>query len=89
MIKIHLSLKRDSAVDNGHADLYVADENFTQAYPQIQLIAQDISTEQACHNLEHNETDLSFTTEHINTEQLMTMSMLSEPMVFVCPKTAP
>ena len=64
-------------------------ENFTQAYPQIQLIAQDISTEQACHNLEHNETDLSFTTEHINTEQLMTMSMLSEPMVFVCPKTAP
>lgn len=64
-------------------------ENFSQAYPQIQLIAQDISTEQACHNLEHNETDLSFTTEHINTEQLMTISMLSEPMVFVCPQTAP
>lgn len=59
-------------------------ERFIQNYPHVQLIIQDLSTPIACRQIEQDQTDLFFSTEHINTDQIIAVPFLSEPMVLVC-----
>lgn len=59
-------------------------ERFIRNYPHVQLIIQDLSTPIACSQIEQSQTDLFFSTEHVNTDQIISVPFLSEPMVLVC-----
>jgi DNA-binding transcriptional LysR family regulator len=63
-------------------------EHFNQKFPHVQLVIQDLSTQEACIQMEHGNTDLAFTTEHLNTDQIHAAAFLSEPMVLVCSESS-
>lgn len=59
-------------------------QQFSNQWPEIRLDIKDISTAEARKALEWDELDIAFSTLSGNTEQITTISFLSEPMVFLC-----
>lgn len=59
-------------------------EQFMVKYPNIHLEFQDMIAVLACNKLVQGETDLAFTAEIPETEQVTAETLLKEPMVLIC-----
>lgn len=59
-------------------------EQFMEKHPDIRLEFQDMTAVAACKNLVRGKTDLAFTAEIPETEQLMSKTVLKEPMLLIC-----
>ena len=59
-------------------------ERFMKEHPDIHLEIQDMTIATACQKLMQGETDLAFTTEAPNSEQIRADIILKEPMVLIC-----
>lgn len=59
-------------------------ERFMKEHPDIHLEIQDMTITTACQKLIQGETDLAFTTEAPNSEQIRAEVILKEPMVLIC-----
>ena len=59
-------------------------ERFMKEHPDIHLEIQDMTIATACQKLIQGETDLAFTTETPNNEQIRTEVVLKEPLVLIC-----
>ncbi|MCR4804333.1 MAG: LysR family transcriptional regulator [Clostridia bacterium] len=63
-------------------------KRFSKNYPDVHLQIQDMEAEMAVHSLVRGYTDIAFSTAKIQTDHIVSIPFLSDPLVLICPDHA-
>jgi DNA-binding transcriptional LysR family regulator len=82
----HLSVSTISSV--GNYVLPPVYESFTRKYPNVKLTVQEMEAELACLGLINGKTDVAFSTSNVQTDQIISVPFLTDPLVIIAPGDA-
>ena len=80
----HLSVSAISSV--GNYVLPPVYESFTRKYPNVKLTVQEAEAELACIGLINGTTDIAFSTANVQTDQIISVPFLTDPLVIIAPE---